>query len=130
VKNLLLIISLGFVCFTFVSCDKNLEAVKIYLGQTLKDPNSVVIYSKQVVFDNSGVTILKVDYGAKNGYGGMVRSTYYFKIIDEVVYDSTEETIYLNDEMNKQDEAAKKHKERQENWEKRNESPVDYVKRP
>ena len=60
----------------------------------------------------------------------MVRSTYYFKIIDEVVYDSTEETIYLNDEMNKQDEAAKKHKERQENWEKRNESPVDYVKRP
>lgn len=120
-KNQLL--GLLFVCFSLISCDKNMSAVEKYLKDTLKDPESLVIYSESSVFENAGVALLKVDYGAKNSFGGMVRKTYYFKIIDGVVQDAKEESIYKLEEQTKHDEEVRSVKQR-------NEKKEDYISRP
>lgn len=54
-------------------------AYKEYFKKTLKDPNSLVIYSEEVVSKDEYSATFVVDMGAKNSYGGMVRSTYTFE---------------------------------------------------
>lgn len=65
------------------------DAVKTYLKKTLRDPESLKIYSIETQKKDNDVTyIVTVDYGAKNGFGGMERKTDQFTVIgDEVMID-------------------------------------------
>lgn len=47
------------------------------LKSKLKDPNSLVVYSMRIDSNSpKGQITIIFDYGAKNGFGGMVRDTY------------------------------------------------------
>lgn len=47
------------------------------LKEQLKDPNSLVIYGTNIwAEEGSDYFTIELDYGAKNGFGGMVRDNY------------------------------------------------------
>lgn len=49
---------------------------KAYLNKYLKDPSSLVIHNEEYSITNNGHTVeWIIDYGAKNGFGGMGRET-------------------------------------------------------
>ncbi|MDQ6477843.1 hypothetical protein [Dyadobacter sp. LHD-138] len=50
-----------------------------YLQKTLKDPESLVIHEEKVELLKSPEVKFTVDYGAKNGFGAMNRSTMVFE---------------------------------------------------
>ena len=68
----------------FSSCEpsqvrKGRKLYKAYFNYTLKDPNSLVIYSERYTLGNDKYEVKwDIDYGAKNSYGGMVRSSIKF----------------------------------------------------
>lgn len=75
-KNIILLILISLL---FTSCKTDIERArnnyKRYFNETLKDPNSLVIYHEEATFDYyKDQYTFKVDYGAKNGYGAMTRS--------------------------------------------------------
>lgn len=80
--------------FLFSSCNDNKSAYIKYLKSNLKDPESLVIYKEEIVDKKDKTVIVKVDYGAKNSYGGMERETYYFRIIDGIVSKAQDESMY------------------------------------
>ena len=68
------------------SGEKNAKvAVEKHLKETLRDPNSLEIYSSKVEKEKEHVYIVTVDYGAKNGFGGMDRTTEKFTVIGNEV---------------------------------------------
>lgn len=53
----------------------------MYFQETLKDPSSFVVYNESFEEESSVVIKWKVEYGAKNSFGGMVRETVEFTTI-------------------------------------------------
>ena len=56
------------------------KTYKEYFQKTLKDPNSLIIYSEKYEKTIYGIT-WTLDVGAKNSYGGMIRNTYIIETI-------------------------------------------------
>lgn len=84
-KKLHLILIALSVLFLF-SCDSQSvrdgrSIYKKYLKETLKDPESLKIYKEEVIKDEHVTATFKVDYGAKNSYGGYVRTTSVFETV-------------------------------------------------
>lgn len=83
-KNFILIL---ITAFAFIGCStekkhirEGREMWKAYFKKMLKDPNSLVIYNEEYV--DSGLTVIwDIEYGAKNGFGGMVRERKTFKTV-------------------------------------------------
>lgn len=74
------------VLFLFAGCKNNIDvAIDNYFNENLKDPSSLVIYKKEVVNRYSSSCWVRLDYGARNGFGGMIRETEYFYIIGNEV---------------------------------------------
>lgn len=81
-KSILLIA----IIFLFAGCKNNIDtAIENYFNENLKDPSSLVVYSKKVVENYSTSRWVRLDYGAKNSFGGMIRETEYFYIIGDDV---------------------------------------------
>lgn len=73
------------------SCNGDKNKIKEHYQNTLRDPESLKIYSIELIEysgHNNDNKKYKVDYGAKNGYGGMDRHTdyiiFYKGVIKEV----------------------------------------------
>jgi hypothetical protein len=79
---------------TLTSCEHHAisegrACYKKYLSKTMKDPSSLVIYDEKYVMNDPPKVIFTVDYGGKNGFGAMARSTSTF----ETVYNSDHITV-------------------------------------
>lgn len=73
------------------------EMYMLYLNKTLKDPESLKIYSEKYTFINDVTVEWVVDYGAKNSFGGMVRNTLECETLAGVIFvniDGKEVTIF------------------------------------
>lgn len=56
------------------------ESYMKYLKKVLRDPNSLTIYNEKYTVDENGTHVKwEVDFGAKNGMGGMVREEIEFE---------------------------------------------------
>ena len=124
-KKVLFIISIVF----FVACNSNTSTYKKYLKNILKDPKSLVIYNEVVEHRKNGAVYIKVEYGAKNGYGGMGREIYYFKIVNGVVVKADDQSIYLSElsretEKEAENNRINEEKERYDNIVKENEKKL------
>ena len=124
-KKVLFIISIVF----FVACNSNTSTYKKYLKNILKDPESLVIYNEVIEFRKNETVYMKVEYGAKNGYGGMGRNIYYFKIVNGVVVKADDQSVYLSELARKAEKEAEnirinKEIDRYDNIEKENEKKL------
>lgn len=85
----ILIFSL-LVCMPLASCDDSISrgrtAYMNYLNETLKDPESLKIYKEVVLWSNDASAHFELDYGARNSFGGYVRTTEYFYTIGHQVF--------------------------------------------
>lgn len=88
-KRLILIL---ITTIAFIGCEfekayikEGREMWKAYFQITLKDPNSLVIYEESYTDEGHRCVEWKVNYGAKNGFGGMVRETISFKTIGDLL---------------------------------------------
>lgn len=77
---------------TLVGCEfekayikESREMWKAYFQITLKDPNSLVIYDEKCLDEGYQCVEWEINYGAKNGFGGMVRETIKFKTIGDLL---------------------------------------------
>ena len=52
---------------------------ELYFRKVLKDPDSFKVYDEMVEPIDDHSAMWTIDYGARNGYGGMVRRTVTFK---------------------------------------------------
>ena len=68
-------------------------AYKEYFKETLKDPESLVIHSEEVIKESDANATFVLNIGAKNSFGGMVRSTYTIKTLGRRVLDIKEYDI-------------------------------------
>lgn len=79
-RGLVLSCILILLSITFTSCEDTYVSsgrklyVK-YLKKSLKDPDSLKIYSEKYTKDGTVKVLWEVDHGAKNSFGAMVRST-------------------------------------------------------
>lgn len=64
-----------------------IEAAKKDLKNYLVDPNSLEVYRTVLEPANAGIEYLILDYGAKNGFGGMVRDVQVFEFIGNKIVD-------------------------------------------
>ena len=90
-KRYVFITLISFTSF-FTSCKDKKETgaitlCKEYLQKNLQDPESLKIYEvKASSKDEHGVSWeVFLDYGAKNGFGGMNRNTVSFQIIGDAI---------------------------------------------
>ncbi len=77
------------------------------LRQELKDPQSLVLYGFKIEADKTDTVKVVLDYGAKNGFGGMERDEYVYpvtlfkgdleKTLKYAEYYHPTETFYLDD---------------------------------
>lgn len=79
-----------------LGCKSDIDtAIERYFNNSLNDPSSLVIYNKKIVDNNKNISYwVMLDYGAKNGYGGMVRQKEYFYIIGNEVMDVVSEVEF------------------------------------
>ena len=78
-----------FTVLLFAACGNKYEkAIQEHYKSVLKDPESFQVHSIELhSTEDDGLTKLyKLDYGAKNGFGGMVRDTERVTIIGDKVY--------------------------------------------
>lgn len=78
-----------FTVLLLVSCgNKDEKAIQEHYKSVLKDPESFQVHSMELLStEDDGLTKLyKLDYGAKNSFGGMVRDTDRVTIIGDKVY--------------------------------------------
>ena len=77
-----------FLFVVLISCNREeteaKEKLKTHIKSTLKDPNSFQVYSQEVEKEGH-VFIITIDYGAKNGFGGMVRVTERYSVVGNYV---------------------------------------------
>ena len=86
-KLLLLLIFPLLIACEPSSVDVGREAYEKYFKSTLKDPESFKVYSEKYEVAPDGYKIKwKIDYGAKNGFGGMVREKAEFYTIGKKIY--------------------------------------------
>lgn len=81
----------SFICSYIASVTKNLK-------KELKDPNSLVVYGVQTEMydtdkENLRITI-RLDYGAKNSFGGMVRDSYVYRYVVDDTRDYWDDVKY------------------------------------
>lgn len=88
-KNLILIL---ITTLSLVGCKFEKQYIKesremwmAYFHKVLKDPNSLVIYEEKCNDIGIDVVEWEIEYGAKNGFGGMVRETEKFKTIGDLL---------------------------------------------
>jgi len=63
------------------------ELYQLYFQKTLRDPESLKIYSEKYEVDADGIKVSwTIDYGAKNGYGAMDRATQEFMTIGNMLF--------------------------------------------
>lgn len=63
------------------------ELYQLYFQKTLRDPESLKIYSEKYEVDGDGIKVSwTIDYGAKNGYGAMDRETKEFMTIGDMLF--------------------------------------------
>lgn len=81
-RKVFVFITIAFLLFACESSDvfNGRKTYKEYFQKTLKDPNSLIIYSESYEETYYGIT-WTLDVGAKNSYGGMIRNTYIIKTI-------------------------------------------------
>ncbi|MGQ1928208.1 hypothetical protein ACQ1R0_03945 [Ornithobacterium rhinotracheale] len=84
---LLVIVSFGL---SLTACNSDItngrKSYMKYFEYTLKDPESLKIYNEKVDQKGNYTFEFIVDYGAKNGYGGMTRETKRFVTEEGVLY--------------------------------------------
>ena len=79
----ILFVLMGTTLLLFMnSCDdpvtRGRQMYKSYFQKTLKDPDSFKVYNEKYTEDKNGTVEWKLDYGAKNSLGGMVRESVEF----------------------------------------------------
>lgn len=84
--------------FILCACEKTSVtegriAYKEYFKETLKDPESLVIHSEEVIKKSDANATFVLNIGAKNSFGGMVRSTYTIETLGRRVLDVKEYDI-------------------------------------
>lgn len=81
-KKLILIFAVAALIFSSCTSPESVgrKAYKQYFKEVLKDPESLKIYDEEFSYPDASVIDITVDYGAKNGYGAMVRDTKHFKV--------------------------------------------------
>ena len=72
----------------FMSCENGYvrdgrSLYKAYFKKTLIDPSSFKVYNESYEINGASVK-WKLDYGAKNSYGGMIRKTEEFETIGSI----------------------------------------------
>lgn len=75
----------------FISCENSSvsggrKLYKAYFNEILKDPNSFVVYEESYTQDEDYIVNWRLDYGAKNSLGGMVRKTVSFTTTPTSIY--------------------------------------------
>lgn len=94
------------------SCKDKLDIViDNYYQSVLKDPSSFKIYEKEIIEDDGVKVWVKLDYGAKNGFGAMDRETEYLLIVGSEVFKTANEANF---------------EEMRERYQERNESNIVY----
>ena len=86
-KKLLFVIISALV---LVSCEngeisKGRRLYEMYFEKNLKDPQSFVVYEENFEIEDNVKVNWKLEYGARNGFGGMVREKVEFSTIDNVL---------------------------------------------
>lgn len=89
-KVLLILFATAFLA----SCDKEpknvsngRELYQLYFQKTLRDPESLKIYSEKYSIGDDGIKVSwTIDYGAKNGFGAMDRATKEFMTIGDMLF--------------------------------------------
>lgn len=61
------------------------ELYYMYFKEMLRDPSSFVVY-KETFSKNGAEVEWKIEYGAKNGFGGMVKEEAEFSTIGDALY--------------------------------------------
>ncbi|MGQ1934983.1 hypothetical protein ACT4RV_03695 [Ornithobacterium rhinotracheale] len=84
---LLVIVSFGL---SLTACNSDItngrKSYMKYFEYTLKDPESLKIYNEKVDKKGNHTYEFIVDYGAKNGYGGLTRETMRFVTEEGVLF--------------------------------------------
>lgn len=85
-KKVILLFVIFSIGFSLMSCEpenvtKGRKVYMEYFNSTLRDPESLKIYSEKVKKIDDYQYIFIVDYGAKNGYGAMNRKTITFETL-------------------------------------------------
>lgn len=62
------------------------ELYEMYFKKVLKDPESFTVYKEEYRIEESIKVEWVIDYGAKNGFGGMERETVEFTTIGDALY--------------------------------------------
>lgn len=62
------------------------ELYEMYFYKVLKDPQSFVVYEEEFKKDGDVKVEWKIEYGARNGFGGMVRETAKFSTIGNSLF--------------------------------------------
>lgn len=63
------------------------ELYQLYFQKTLRDPESLKIYSEKYEVDEKGIEVSwTIDYGAKNGFGAMDRATKELMTIGDMLF--------------------------------------------
>lgn len=84
------------IAFALTGCEENPVSTgrslyKAYLKRFMKDPSSLVIYNESYI--KNGYEIKwTIDYGGKNGFGGMTRETLEVKTLNGIIF--TENGVY------------------------------------
>ena len=73
------ILFIALLCLTLTSCEdktvsKGRKMYELYFEQNLKDPDSFVVY-EEAYEKVEGEVKWHIEYGARNGFGGMVRES-------------------------------------------------------
>lgn len=85
-----------FYAFRDTTVSDGRELYKAYLRKYMKDPTSLVIYNE--VYERNGYEIKwTIDYGGRNGFGGMSRET--LEATTTLNYITTEEGIFSKDQL-------------------------------
>lgn len=76
--------------FVLVACEngeisKGRKLYEMYFEKNLKDPQSFVVYEEKSEIEDNVKVNWELEYGARNGFGGMVRERVKFTTIDNVL---------------------------------------------
>lgn len=63
---------------------KGRRLYEMYFEKVLKDPQSFVVYKEKFEIEDEVKVNWEIEYGARNGFGGMVREVVKFSTIDKV----------------------------------------------
>ena len=74
--------------------DKGRDAYERYFNSSLRDPDSFVLYDESYTEYDEDSVVWEIEYGARNGFGGLNRSKVHIVTIGSTVVSCTQEKDY------------------------------------